>query len=110
MRKLIALTFAGWLLALSPSAVAALCLGSQTESCCCAKARACFCRDAQQSDPAPAPAAPTAKAVPDQPAEAVVGSLAGVHLAPLAAALTVCASAPAQAPAPIFITGCAFRC
>jgi len=48
--------------------------------------------------------------VPSQPADAVVGGLAGVHLAPLAAALTVCASAPAQAAAPIFITSCAFRC
>ena len=95
---------------MAPSATLALCIGSQASSCCCAEAKACCCREAPQNDPAPAPAAPAAKAAPEQPVEAAVGSGAGVHLAPLAAALTACGSAPAQAPAPIFITSCAFRC
>ena len=110
MRKLIALTLAGWILVMAPSAALALCLGSQAGSCCCAEAKACCCRDAGQSDPVPAPATPVAKASPEQLAVAATGAGTGFQLRSLAPALIPSGIAPAQASAPIFITSCAFRC
>ena len=110
MRKLIALTLAGWILVMAPSAALALCLGSQAGSCCCTRCEGCGCREAQQSDPAPTPAAPVAKVSPEQLAVAAIGAGAGLQLTPLATALIPSGTAPAQVSAPIFITSCAFRC
>jgi hypothetical protein len=98
------------MLAMAPCAALALCASPQAKSCCCAKAEGCCCRKAQQRETAPTPAAPVASASLDQPAEATVATNVGLAAPASAAALGQGVNAPAQAPAPIYVTSCTFRC
>lgn len=108
--KLIALTVAGWMLAMAPCAALTLCGSLQAKACCCAKADACCCRELGRRETAPVPAAPVANSQLDQPAEATVATNVGLAAPPSAAALAPSADAYAQAPAPIYVTSCTFRC
>lgn len=110
VRKLIALTVAGWMLAMAPCAALALCASPQAKSCCCAKAEGCCCREAQQRETAPTPATPVTSASLDQPAEATVAANVGLAALASAAALGQGLNASAQTPARIYVTSCTFRC
>jgi hypothetical protein len=98
------------MLAMAPCAALAFCASPQAKSCCCAKAEGCCCREAQQRETAPTPATPVASASLDQPAEATVATNVGLAAPASAAALGPDVNASAQAPAPIYLTSCTFRC
>lgn len=109
VRKLIALTVAGWMLAMAPCAALVLCGGPRAKSSCCANAEGCCC-EVGRRDTAPVPAAPVANSPLNQPAEATVATNVGLSAPATAAALAPGVDALAQAPAPIYVTGCSFRC
>lgn len=95
---------------MAPCVALALCGSSQAKACCCAKAESCCCREVGRRDTAPAPAAPVANSPLDQPAEAPVATNVGLAALPTAVALVPGADASAQAPVPIHVTNCTFRC
>ena len=98
------------MLAMPPCAALALCASPQATSCCCAKAEGCCCREAQQRETAPTPATPVANGSLDQPAEATVATNVGLAAPATVPALGPGVNASAQAPAPIYVTSCTFRC